>query len=155
MAHAGVLLGDLGRGQAAREYGTAALLLAQEAEVDEAIAWSVQAKTARWTGGFVEAAEFARRGFEVSGSTPTKVELAYREAKRSPCSAMPPIPQSTSPGRARRRGTEHRHVQRLGLVVPARQAGPVLPLGRYPYRRRHRRTTRGRNRRSRLERRCP
>jgi hypothetical protein len=80
MAHACVLLGDLGRGQAAREYGTAALLLAQEAEADEAIAWSVQAKTARWTGGFVEAAEFARRGFEVSGPTSTRVELAYREA---------------------------------------------------------------------------
>jgi hypothetical protein len=80
MAHACVLLGDLGRGQAARQYGTAALLLAQEAEADEAIAWSVQAKTARWTGGFVEAAEFARRGFEVSGPTPTRVELAYREA---------------------------------------------------------------------------
>ena len=80
MAHACVLLGDLGRAQAAREYGTAALLLAQEAEADEAIAWSVQAKTARWTGGFVEAAEFARRGFEVSGPTPTKAELAYREA---------------------------------------------------------------------------
>jgi hypothetical protein len=80
MAHACVLLGDLGRAQAAREYGTAALLLAQEAEADEAIAWSVQAKTARWTGGFVEAAEFARHGFEVSSPTPTKVELAYREA---------------------------------------------------------------------------
>lgn len=80
MAHACVLLGDLGRSEAARQYGTAALLLAQEAEADEAIAWSVQAKTARWTGGFVEAAEFARRGFEVSGPTPTRVELAYREA---------------------------------------------------------------------------
>jgi hypothetical protein len=64
----------------AREYGSAALLLAQEAEADEAIAWSVQAKTARWTGGYVQAAEFARRGFEVSGPTPTRVELAYREA---------------------------------------------------------------------------
>jgi hypothetical protein len=80
MAHACVLFGDLGRTQTAREYGTAALLLAQEAEADEAIAWSVQAKTARWTGGFVEAAEFARRGFEVSGPTPIKAELAYREA---------------------------------------------------------------------------
>jgi hypothetical protein len=80
MAHACVLLGDLGRGQVARQYGTAALLLAQEAEADEAIAWSVQAKTARWTGGFVEAAEFARRGYEVSAPTPIRVELAYREA---------------------------------------------------------------------------
>lgn len=80
MAHACLLLGDLGHGEAAREYGTAALLLAQEAESDEAIAWSAKAKTARWAGGFVEAAEFARRGFEVSGQTPTRVELAYREA---------------------------------------------------------------------------
>jgi hypothetical protein len=80
MAHACVLLGDLGRDLAARQYGTAALLLAQEAEADEAIAWSVQAKTARWTGGLVEAAEFARHGFEVSRPTPTRVELAYREA---------------------------------------------------------------------------
>jgi hypothetical protein len=69
MAHACVLLGDLGRAQAARDYGLAVLLLAQEAEAYEAIAWSVQAKTARWTGGFVEEAEFARRGFEVSGPT--------------------------------------------------------------------------------------
>lgn len=80
MAHACVLLGDLGRDLAARQYGTAALLLAQEAEADEAIAWSVQAKTARWTGGLVEAAEFARHGFEVSRPAPTRVELAYREA---------------------------------------------------------------------------
>jgi hypothetical protein len=52
MAHACLLFGDLGRGRTARDYGTAALLLAQEADADEAAAWSVQAKTARWTGGF-------------------------------------------------------------------------------------------------------
>jgi 2'-5' RNA ligase len=80
LAHACVLLGDLGRDQAARDYGTAALLFAQEAEADEGIAWSVKSKTARWQNRFVESAELARRGFEVSGPTPTKVELAYREA---------------------------------------------------------------------------
>jgi transcriptional regulator with XRE-family HTH domain len=80
LAHACLLLGDLGRNQVAREYGVAALLLAQEAEADEAIAWSVQAKTARWQNRFVEAAELARRGFEVSSPAPTRVELAYREA---------------------------------------------------------------------------
>jgi hypothetical protein len=80
LAHACLLLGDLGRDEAARDYGTAALLFAQEAEADEAIAWSVKAKTARWQKRFVESAELARRGFEVSGPTPTRVELAYREA---------------------------------------------------------------------------
>ena len=80
LAHACLLLGDLGRHEAARDYGTAALLSAQEAEADEAIAWSVQAKTARWQESFAESAELARRGFEVSGPTPTRVELAYREA---------------------------------------------------------------------------
>jgi hypothetical protein len=80
MAHACLLFGDLGHGRTARDYGTAALLLAQEADADEAVAWSVQAKTARWAGGFIQAAEFARHGFEVSGPTPTRVELAYREA---------------------------------------------------------------------------
>lgn len=80
LAHACLLLGDLGRNQVAREYGAAALLLAQEAEADEAIAWSVQAKTARWQNRFVEAAELARRGFEVSSPAPARAELAYREA---------------------------------------------------------------------------
>jgi hypothetical protein len=80
LAHACLLLGDLGRNDAARDYGTAALLCAQEAEADQAIAWSVKAKTARWQRRFVEAAELARRGFEIGGPTPTRVELAYREA---------------------------------------------------------------------------
>jgi hypothetical protein len=80
LAHACLLLGDLGRNDTARGYGTAALLCAQEAEADEAIAWSVKAKTARWQHRFVEAAELARRGFEVGAPTPTRIELAYREA---------------------------------------------------------------------------
>ena len=80
LAHACLLLGDLGHYQAARQYGSAALLCAQEAEADEGITWSVMAKTARWQVRFVEAAELARRGFEVSGRTPVRTELAYREA---------------------------------------------------------------------------
>jgi transcriptional regulator with XRE-family HTH domain len=80
VAHAGLLLGDLGQDLRAAEYGTAALILAQEAGSDEAIAWSVQAKTARWQHKYVESAEAARRGFEISALSPTKVELAYREA---------------------------------------------------------------------------
>jgi hypothetical protein len=40
----------------------------------------VMAKTARWQVGFVEAAELARRGFEVSSRSPVRTELAHREA---------------------------------------------------------------------------
>jgi hypothetical protein len=54
--------------------------LAQEADIDQAIAWSARAKTARWQERYVESAEFARRGFEAVALSPTKVELAYREA---------------------------------------------------------------------------
>jgi DNA-binding Xre family transcriptional regulator len=80
LAYACVLLGNLGHDLKADEYGTAALILAQEAGCDEAIAWSAQAKTARWQHKYVESAEAARRGFEVSALSPVKVELAYREA---------------------------------------------------------------------------
>lgn len=80
LAHASLLLGDVGQYQAAREYGNAALLCAQEVEADEGIAWSVMAKTARWQDRFAEAAELARRGFEVSGQMAVRAELAYREA---------------------------------------------------------------------------
>jgi hypothetical protein len=80
LAHACLLLGDLGQDRKASQYGAAALILAQEAGSDQAIAWSAQAKTARWQKKYVESAEAARRGFEVSALSPTKVELAYREA---------------------------------------------------------------------------
>jgi hypothetical protein len=80
LAYACVPLGNLGQDLKADEYGTAALILAQEAGCDEAIAWSAQAKTARWQQKYVESAEAARRGFEVSALSPVKVELAYREA---------------------------------------------------------------------------
>ena len=80
LAHACVLLGDLGQNRIAAEYGGAALLFAREAGADEAIAWSAKAKTARWQGRYVEAADMAKRGFGVSCLTPTRIELAYREA---------------------------------------------------------------------------
>jgi hypothetical protein len=80
LSHACLLLGDLGHNGKATEYGAAALVLAQQADADEATAWSVRAKTARWQERYVESAEFARRGFEAAALSPTKVELAYREA---------------------------------------------------------------------------
>lgn len=80
LAHACLLLGDLGRHETAREYGNAALVCAQEAGIDEALAWTAMAKTARWQNRFAEAAELAARGFDVSRKPPLRAELAYREA---------------------------------------------------------------------------
>lgn len=80
LAHAGLLLGDLGNCADAREYGTAALASAQEAEADEGIAWGVMAKTARWQNRFAEAAGLARRGTDVCAQPSMRTELAYREA---------------------------------------------------------------------------
>ena len=136
LAHACLLLGDLGRHEAARDYGTAALLAAQEAEADEGIAWSVKAKTARWQKSFAESAELARRGFEVSGPTPTRVELAYREAIA--------VAQFGDVSRAR---TALLRAERAAETVtcdgsstsvwsfPAARAGDLLPVGRYLHRR--------------------
>lgn len=80
LAHACLLLGDLGQYEEARAYGTAALLCAQEAEADEGLAWTAMAKTARWQDRYAEAAGLAAHGFETSGEAPVRAELAYREA---------------------------------------------------------------------------
>jgi len=80
MAHACLLLGDLGEYGTARVYGSAALLCAQEAGADEGLAWTAIAKTARWQDRFTEAGMLAARGFEASGAAPVRAELAYREA---------------------------------------------------------------------------
>ena len=80
LAHACLLLGDLGKYEAARAYGSASLLCAQEAGTDEGCAWTAMAKTARWQDRFAEAAGVAARGFEASSQGPVRAELAYREA---------------------------------------------------------------------------
>ena len=80
LAHACLLLGDLGEYKQASSYGSAALLCAQEAEADEGLAWTARAKTARWQDRFTEAAGLAARGFESSGKAAVRAELAYREA---------------------------------------------------------------------------
>jgi hypothetical protein len=80
LAHACVLLGDVGQERAAASHGRAAQLFAHEAEVDEAIAWSVRSKTARWLGKYVEAADMARHGFDVGRFPAVRLELAYRES---------------------------------------------------------------------------
>jgi hypothetical protein len=48
LAHASVLLGDIGQDQAAHNYGKAALLGSQEAETSQAKACYALAKTTRW-----------------------------------------------------------------------------------------------------------
>lgn len=123
LAYTCLILGNLGQHLRAAEYGTAALIMAQEAGCDEAIAWSAQSKTARWQQRYVESAEAARRGFEVSALSPTKVELAYREANA--------IALFGDTARARQ---ALKRAQRAADALPANQANPrsvwSFPTGR-------------------------
>jgi hypothetical protein len=80
LAHASVLLGDLGQNQAARTYGNAALTGMHEAEISQAKACYALAKTARWQHNYAEAADLALRGFDHGPVTPMSVQLAYYEA---------------------------------------------------------------------------
>jgi hypothetical protein len=80
LAHASVLLGDLGQDQAARNYGKTALIGMHEAETSQAKACYALAKTARWQHNYAEAADLAQRGFDHGPITPMSVQLAYNEA---------------------------------------------------------------------------
>jgi tetratricopeptide (TPR) repeat protein/predicted XRE-type DNA-binding protein len=80
LAHACLLFGDLDKNAAADEYGEASLVFAQEAGANEAIAWTVRAKTLRWQERFIESADMARRGYDCSPATPLRVQLASQEA---------------------------------------------------------------------------
>lgn len=80
LAHACLLFGDLEKNVTADEYGEASLLFAQEAGANEAIAWTVRAKTLRWQERFIESADMARRGYDRSPATPIRVQLACQEA---------------------------------------------------------------------------
>lgn len=80
LAHACVLLGDVGHGQVAAELGALAVLFASEADTDQAVSWSARAKTARWQGKYGDAADMARRGFDTGRLPTTRLELAYRES---------------------------------------------------------------------------
>jgi hypothetical protein len=80
LAHASVLLGDLGQDQGAVRFGDAALLCMQEAETSQANAWYALAKTARWEHRYADAADLARQGFELAQLSPMSVQLAYYEA---------------------------------------------------------------------------
>ena len=80
LAHASVLLGDLGQDQDANRHGRAALLCLQEADASQAPAWYALAKTARWQRDYASAADLASRGFETGPITPMSVQLASYEA---------------------------------------------------------------------------
>ncbi|GGQ05930.1 hypothetical protein BKA00_003387 [Actinomadura coerulea] len=80
LAHAAVIFGDVNLDHHAEQYAAAALMLAREAGTNEAFAWYAQAKTARWQDRLIEAADFARQGYEASPPTPMKTQLAWYEA---------------------------------------------------------------------------
>jgi tetratricopeptide (TPR) repeat protein len=80
LAHASVLIGDLGRDRDATRYGRAAQLCLQEAGASEAPAWYALAKAARWQRDYATAADLAERGFEYGPVTPMSVQLASYEA---------------------------------------------------------------------------
>jgi hypothetical protein len=80
LAHASLLLGDLNFNEAAAAHGSAAILYAQEADANQAVAFSVQAKTERWRLRFADSADLASRGFECSPPTPIRILLASQEA---------------------------------------------------------------------------
>lgn len=80
LAHASVLLGDVGQDQAAHDYGQAALVGMQEAETSQAKAWYALAKIARWRHNYAQAGDLARQGFEHGPVSPMSVQLAYYEA---------------------------------------------------------------------------
>jgi 2'-5' RNA ligase len=81
LAHASMILGDLNQDRVAEAFGQAALLAAQEAAVDEALAWAALAKTARWQNKFAESADLSRRGFERCMRSPVRTMLASYEAR--------------------------------------------------------------------------
>jgi tetratricopeptide (TPR) repeat protein len=80
LAHGSLLLGDLYFDEAAAGYGSAALLCANEADANRAIAFSVRAKTERWRQHYTEAADLARQGFDCSPPSPMRILLASYEA---------------------------------------------------------------------------
>jgi tetratricopeptide (TPR) repeat protein len=84
LAHASVLLSNLGENQAAESYGQAALLYLEEADASQATAWYALAKIARWQHRYVAAADLARQGLEQRPGhppvSPMSVQLASYEA---------------------------------------------------------------------------
>jgi tetratricopeptide (TPR) repeat protein len=84
LAHASVLLSNLGDDAAAEARARAALMYLDEAGACQATAWYALAKLARWQRDYGAAADLARQGLEQYPdhvpSTPMSVQLASYEA---------------------------------------------------------------------------
>ena len=80
LAHASVLLGDLGQDHEATRYGKSAEIYLREAAASPAPALYALAKTARWQHDYAAAADLAEQGFEEGPISPMGVQLAYYEA---------------------------------------------------------------------------
>jgi transcriptional regulator with XRE-family HTH domain len=80
LAHASVLMGDLGQDRDADAHARAALLHLEEADASQATACYALAKSARWRQDYATAADLAERGYEPGPITPMGVQLASYEA---------------------------------------------------------------------------
>jgi hypothetical protein len=80
LAHASVLIGDLGQDQGADAHGQAAQLCLAEADASQAKAYYALAKSARWRHDYATAADLAAPGYEHGPATPMSVQLACYEA---------------------------------------------------------------------------
>lgn len=83
LAHACLVLDDLGQNQTALQCGNAALACAIEAGSNEAIARSALAKALRWSGRLIESADMATIGHQCSPDSPIRAQLASQEANAS------------------------------------------------------------------------
>lgn len=90
LAHASLLFDDIQQAATAQKHGETAAICAEEAGCSPALAFSAQAKTARWRGAqlgrargaslFARSADLAHAGFNCSPQLPVRVLLACQEA---------------------------------------------------------------------------
>jgi hypothetical protein len=113
LAHISLLLSDLDASRAADDYGSAALLFLREAEYNEATAWYVLAKNARWRHQYIHAADLASQGLQHGSPGPMTVQLACYEANASALA-----------GDISRARTAMRHAEEQAAVLPAVHVSP-------------------------------
>jgi hypothetical protein len=135
LAHASVLLGDLGQDRAARNYGKAAVIGMQEAGSSQAKAWYALAKTARWQHNYAEAADLALRGFEDGPVSPMSVQLAYYEANAAALAGDRARVRTALAGRPDRRRPAGRRHGNLAVVLHPGTASDLRAVRRAAHRR--------------------